>query len=68
MAERLNSKIGGNTVIHEQGLSDEVRSSRPDLNFVVKSEHEIMEMRPVPTTVKISSNNITFSFPAIICE
>jgi hypothetical protein len=68
MAERLNSEIGGNTVICEQGLSDEMRNSRLDLNFVVKSEHEIIEMRLVPTTIKVSSNNITFSFLVIICE
>jgi hypothetical protein len=37
MAERLLSSIGDNTVIREEGLSEEVRSLRPNLNFVTGS-------------------------------
>jgi hypothetical protein len=37
IAERLLSKIGDNIVIREEGLSEEVRSLRPDLNFVTIS-------------------------------
>jgi hypothetical protein len=36
MKERLLSKIGDNTVVQEEGLSEEVRSLRPDLSFVTK--------------------------------
>jgi hypothetical protein len=34
MAERLPPKMDDNTVIREKGLSEEMRSLRPDLNFV----------------------------------
>jgi hypothetical protein len=37
MTERLLSKIGDNPVIQEEDLSEEVRSLRPDLNFVKRS-------------------------------
>jgi hypothetical protein len=37
VAERLRSKIGDNTVSREEGLSEEVRSLRLDLNFVARS-------------------------------
>jgi hypothetical protein len=37
MPERLESEIGENTNIKEQGRIDEVRNWRPDLSFVAKS-------------------------------
>jgi hypothetical protein len=37
MVNRLRSRIGENKVIQEQGLLDEVRSLRPDLNFVTRT-------------------------------
>jgi hypothetical protein len=37
MDERLLLKIGDNTVIREEDLSEEVRSLRPDLNFVTRT-------------------------------
>jgi hypothetical protein len=37
MPNRVHSAIGENTIIEEQGLSEEVRSLRPDLNFVASS-------------------------------
>jgi hypothetical protein len=37
MAERLLSKIGGNTVIRKEDLSEEVQTVRSDLNSVTKT-------------------------------
>jgi sialic acid synthase SpsE len=37
MEERLLSEIGDNTVIREEDLLKEVRSLKPDLNFVTRS-------------------------------
>jgi hypothetical protein len=37
MDERLPSKIGDNTVIREEDLSEDVRSLRPYFNFVTRS-------------------------------
>jgi hypothetical protein len=36
MAESLLWKIGDNTIIQEEALSEEVRSLKPYLNFVTK--------------------------------
>jgi hypothetical protein len=37
MTERLLSKIGDNTVIREESLSEDVQSLRPDLNFIIRT-------------------------------
>jgi hypothetical protein len=37
MKERLLLEIGDNTVIREESLSEELRSLRPDLNFVTRT-------------------------------
>jgi hypothetical protein len=37
MAERLRLKIGDNTFIREEDLSEEVQSLKPDLNSVTRS-------------------------------
>jgi hypothetical protein len=45
MAERLLWKIGDNTIIQEEGLSEEVQCVRPDLNFVIRtfgSNHTVL--------------------------